>query len=100
MKKQQKLMDITMRLKAIYPEMTIKQLQIFLEVYRDEGHTQFHYGKKCGESEAAVSRTVTRLGDILGLISLGKTPDNRSKALFISPEGKELIKSIRSIIEE
>lgn len=107
MREYQKLMEVTKKLKEIYPEMTIKQLHIFLTVYNDEGYTQFHYGKKCGESEAVVSRTVSRFGmeklpknDQLELIKTGIAADNRSKALLISDKGKELVKSLLETLKD
>lgn len=85
------LTSVIEHLKLTYPDMTMRQFRIMLEITQEAGQTQFHYARRCQESEALVSRTVSKLGNDLNLIRIGTRPDGRSKALFISESGQKLL---------
>lgn len=90
MKELQKLINTIQTCKDIYPDITMRQFRIFLETAIDPGQTQFHYARKCQESEALVSRTVTKLSEFK-LFATGYRPDGRSKSLLIGDGGNKLL---------
>lgn len=93
------LRELTIKLKEIYPDMTVRQFAVFLEVAYEPGETQFSYGKKLGEAEPQIHRTVKKLGiNDIGILTTGTRPDGRSKSVLISQKGKKLLEELHEII--
>lgn len=94
------IIKMTQKLKDIYPDMTVRQFRIFLEIAYEEGQTQFHYSRKCMESEALVSRTCKNVLEAHGLIKTGVRPDGRSKSVLIAEGGKKLLEELYEDLKE
>lgn len=99
MKTLQTLRKLTNRIKEVYPDMTVRQFAVFLEVAYEPGETQFSYGKRLGEAEPQIHRTVKKLGmDDIGILTTGTRPDGRSKSVLVSQKGEKLLGDLYEII--
>lgn len=95
----------------IYKEMPIQQVILFLLVAQNEGITQLEITKLSGQTQASVSRNLSKLGKHLKddpesatgksyfghglIISEPDAANRKTLALFLSPKGIALTRDIQ-----
>lgn len=100
------LSDVIERLREVYPDMTLNQVSVLLNVASHPGITQRQIMENTGLADSSASRIVAILSEHgnrgtgpFHLIELHEgTEDRRIKELHLSKKGKDLVRDLTKAI--
>jgi DNA-binding MarR family transcriptional regulator len=105
----ERLLNCLDEFRKLHPNVTANQIVVFLNIALREGITQKELGGLSGLDQGTVSRIVALISDRgvsgreiepIDLIRIGLSNDNyKSRAQRLSPSGKRVFNSLRTIMK-